>query len=1593
MCYQLFNPQSIKIICPKYLSANGILKCSWSGFHDPESGIDYYQLDIGTREGYDDVYSSPEIADRISSYAVPDLNLEHNKQYFVTIEARNSVGQKTRAYSNAIIVDDTHPVAGAVIELSGVYQINGTSQDSPWSSVNCTNAQECLKYDTECIQSVHQVSIAWESFTDPETTITRYEIGLGTTTGGSQIKSFYNIPAERTMEIIDNLNLMGITKIYATVRGYNEAGLSSTATSNGAYISYYGAGQPLLKPFTVNDGVLDSKDITKDLDFQSSLDELSASWDFSGDPCPISKYEWSVYRVDGELVQDWIDVQTTTSSSTDEVNMKDGETYYAIVRATNVMGLTMIHRSDGVTVQRDPLIPGRVYDGALIGKDLNYQLSLTSLSAHWDGFGGDVVVAKTIEHTGNEEMEKDATGVQDVDFYEVAIGTDRRYPKTRYNVVPFTNVGKNKTVTFDNLDLQPLTSVYYFTVRAHSASFATAETTSNGMTAGINSTMEVGTIQISKYVNSLNKVEIAWSKFESVLPVLLYYMGICNSSEAVQQLHCQDVIMLSVGSTQGVSGCTTYPFRSVGRDTYIEATNLTLIHGSTYYTAVIGLDESGLCNISRAEFSIDVTGPEEGRMRTGPFYDLPITYSESTEYISVWWEGYNDAESDVREYRLRLLGAPSCSETDDANLQVVVDWISIGPNNTEFRFLDLDLEPNKPYYVELQAINGAGVSVTTKSSPILVDSAEPSPGFVVDGLNFARDETHHGNTHEVSGTFLHFANPTGPSCPERSIQFTEYSINDALNTQGLWTKDGRQWKLTYNQDQMEVTDNILGITLERDTQKQQMLSAAYATNAAMQRSGNYTIQLKAAAGNVDAITSVLFWDGMEGVVGDYIIQPSGDWKQDLCSCCFVQPFDQSSCWCNCTEYLSLAGYNEANPPPVLSSTDSKGSKEEYNHPVNVEFLEQRACGLQLYQRDSEWQATLWCRYHRDDYLIIHDTVVLNFDPSQEMHSYSFSVKVYPTVAEQEQWELSLTIDGILLTALDGIPHLSTSTQLILHVWNKDNVVSSIEDEFNPPKATAYFSDLRIPPESSHPCRYGNPFRAGSSPIVRYLAGIGTERGQVNTVPFKEIASPCIPCLSASACNRFQCEDSCNMTQVTSISFSLLPYRLQVPAFHVYQHQSAIDSNVKTHIASPCIPCLSASACNRFQCEDSCNMTQVTPISFSLLPYRLQVPGFHAYQHPPAIDSSVKTHIASPCIPCLSASACNRFQCEDSCNMTQVTPISFSLLPYRLQVPAFRAYQHQPAIDSSVKTHIASPCIPCLSASACNRFQCEDSCNMTQVTPISFSLLPYRLQVPGFHAYQHQPAIGSNVKTHIASPCIPCLSASACNRFQCEDSCNMTQVTPISFSLLPYRLQVPAFHVYQHQPAIDSSVKTHIASPCIPCLSASACNRFQCEDSCNITQVTPISFSLLPYRLQVPAFHAYQYQPAIGSNVKTHIASPCIPCLSASACNIFQCEDSCNMTQVTPISFSLLPYRLQVPAFHAYQHQSAIDSNVKTHIASPCIPCLSASACNRFQCEDSCNMTQVTPISFSLLPYRLQVPAFHVYQHQPAIDSSVKTHVT
>lgn len=76
-----------------------------------------------------------------------------------------------------------------------------------------------------------------------------------------------------------------------------------------------------------------------------------------------------------------------TSGLIDDLHMKNKETYVSFVRITNVIGFQYTLRSTGVTIEDTPLLPGKVYDGDIIGYDLNYSPSRTKVYANWNGFG------------------------------------------------------------------------------------------------------------------------------------------------------------------------------------------------------------------------------------------------------------------------------------------------------------------------------------------------------------------------------------------------------------------------------------------------------------------------------------------------------------------------------------------------------------------------------------------------------------------------------------------------------------------------------------------------------------------------------------------------------------------------------------------------------------------------------------------------------------------------------------------------------------------------------------------------------------------------------------------------------------------------------------------------------------------------------------------------------------------------------------------------------------------------------------------------------------------------------------------------------
>ncbi|CAG2246701.1 unnamed protein product [Mytilus edulis] len=712
-------PEEGFVSCPDYVGVNAPILCTWHGFLDKQSPIQKYIITMGSQQGSNNIYNGTEVPGFISEYSIQGLGdqLHHGDKYYVTVTAVNFVDMESYGFSSEIGIDSTPPTYGKVIDLHTTYRVDVTDTEMTlaMNAKKCDTDDECDLLDATCSESMTSVSATWQAFQDPE------------------------------------------SGVYVSVKGVNGADLTSVATSNGLYMSYLSQGMNPLSHVGVAD-VLENS--VGDVNFQSSDHTYRASWDMSGDPCPVSNYEWKIQRLDGLVVQDWLQMNLNTDGMTDGLGLENGKMYYSLVKVTNKLNYTYILRSDGVTIEKNPLLPGKVFDGDVRGYDINYLPSSNIIYANWDGFGLPAdAIAQVDVLSGNPGMQVDEAQLeaqnpnQEVVYYEVAVGTDRRFPKTRDDVVPFTNVYLNKTVIFYDLELTPLTGIYYFTVKAYSASYSIATVTSNGFQVGFDGGVTAGIIVMERYIPTYTYLEIQFEGFSSKLDILMYYVALSNNSDA-NNTNCKAYIDGGSATVEEKKELfTDYDVTNINKYTVTTMTGINLTQGATYYVYAMGTDKSGACGMVMHEFTVDTTQPDRGRIKTGPYYDMPVTYNQANTSLYVYWEGYGDDVSDIATYEVSIWRNKSCSV--DAESEMVVSWITLSNNYTDYSFIDQSLNKSEPLVVKFIITNGAGLSITDESVPILVDMTKPTPGKVVDGWDFKKDRVWVNSPNSAKGSILH----------------------------------------------------------------------------------------------------------------------------------------------------------------------------------------------------------------------------------------------------------------------------------------------------------------------------------------------------------------------------------------------------------------------------------------------------------------------------------------------------------------------------------------------------------------------------------------------------------------------------------------------------------------------------------------------------------------------------------------------------------------------------------------------------------------------------------------------------------------------
>ena len=75
----------------------------------------------------------------------------------------------------------------------------------------------------------------------------------------------------------------------------------------------------------------------------------------------------------------------------------------------------------------------------------------------------------------------------------------------------------------------------------------------------------------------------------------------------------------------------------------------------------------------------------------------PLDYAHMKEELQVWWNGFEDPESGIQSYRIRLVSATTCEENESTD--IVVDWIHLEGNYTEYSFVDISLSVDMIYII------------------------------------------------------------------------------------------------------------------------------------------------------------------------------------------------------------------------------------------------------------------------------------------------------------------------------------------------------------------------------------------------------------------------------------------------------------------------------------------------------------------------------------------------------------------------------------------------------------------------------------------------------------------------------------------------------------------------------------------------------------------------------------------------------------------------------------------------------------------------------------------------------------------------------
>ncbi|KAK7493720.1 hypothetical protein BaRGS_00015049 [Batillaria attramentaria] len=924
---------------------------------------------------------------------------------------------KTSAFTELFVIVRAVNSAGLHNETS-VKIVNDATPPS-LTSVSIVTSPRPGYHDEEqkCQTSQDYIELLLHDAKDKESGIKTVEIAIGSSKGRSDLKPFHEYPQANNMYALGHLGLHAGSVVFATVKITNNVGLYTIGTSEGVVISP----EPRLE-------VLDGPGDT-DVDGQTKLNLMQGRWRYS-DPCPIVSAEWSVRELNGKIVTNFAAIpDNATEFYNDSLHLENLKTYVNYVRIVDALGRRFTAFSDGITVMIRQPQPAVVRDGLGLN-DEDYQESTDRLSANWDMFG-DPRSTLPSDH---------------ILRYEAAVGTDARFSTSRADIHSFKDVGLDTNITFYGLNLTAKTATYYVTVRGYSEAGSYIETSSDGIKVGYN------------------------------MIITHYYAGV-SSSRPEWDNGTYDCLQLFESFKKRFD---VYERQSLTAEAVTVIKGLTLSHGKTYFVTVIAEDRIGHCSAAISdEILVDFTPPVPGTISAEGHDAGTVIFLHSDQTVVVNLDSMLDTESGVVRAEVALLVGTECPANDPDKLTEIRSVEA--KNETRVAMRTLKLQADTLYYLRATVYNGAGLTTTTTSRPLILDMSPPLSGVVKLGTDWTTaDKTKLNQTHTVKG--LVALAPTSQECVTQLNLFSE-----------SWRDQWKSQEAGFAKECAAFDDDAsLHVIVQHNPYLTGVDRGAARFSDVEWREGNYTFRLKPAASD-NILTGV-------SLVSPELKAPFYPGNLSALPC------DTSTSQCR----------KERNN----SDSDETTLNSDTDYGVGFTFL----------GKNGTLKTIFWAQ---DQFKLKQTLINMNFDTESEADIVLNLKQEYTAIGKS--WDISIVINGRTEGTISGLL-FPNEVDLVIYTWNVDDFFPPVVDPLNPFKVVTRVSAVSVPMKERPLCSYGSPFYDDVSGVKEIWVGLAdSDNSTDNVAPYRLVKSFCPPCLLG-------CQSICSSCHGESLSddFQVVP---------------------------------------------------------------------------------------------------------------------------------------------------------------------------------------------------------------------------------------------------------------------------------------------------------------------------------------------------------------------------------------------------------------------------------------------------------------------